>query len=88
MKRVSRVQIKVKSLKECLEKHRTLILRAAYDDLTSVLVDMEGEMMLKHPETGVTSLSIICLDRREVLRWIAEKMADLFDHRIVYAMYS
>lgn len=89
MKQTSIIHIKVKALKNCLEKYRhRLIENGDSLEITSILLDMEGELAVNYPELDIEPCSIACMNLREALQYIAIKTADLFDHTTVWAMYS
>lgn len=89
MQKTSIIHIKIAALKECLQKYRNRLIKSGGSlEITNVLLEMEDELVHKYPEVDIEPLSVACMNIREALIYIADKTADLFDHSIVYAMYS
>jgi hypothetical protein len=88
LRKTSTIHIKWKALMNCLVEYQSKLAYSKTEARTSILLDMEEELLEKHPEAGVLPMQLCCLDIRQVNMWIANKIADLHDHNIVYAMYN
>jgi hypothetical protein len=88
MQKTSTIHIKWKALMDRLVEYQTKLSYSKTDERTSILADMEEELIGKHPEAGVLPMQLCCLDIRQASMWIANKIADLHDSQIVYAMYN